>query len=55
MSDQSEISTKNFDRGRAQDLGSGVNVADVSSDTGSAGDIVESEIRDKRIELHEKR
>lgn len=34
-------------------LRSGVDVADVSCDAGSSGDIVEGEVGDERVELHE--
>lgn len=48
-------STKTISRFKTEykDLRSGVDVADVSCNAGSASDIVESELGDERIELHE--
>ena len=34
------------------DLKSGVDVANIGSNTGGASDIVEGELRDKKVELH---
>lgn len=36
------------------DLGAGVDVADVGGDSGGAGDIVEGEVGDEGVKLHEK-
>lgn len=41
------------ERERERDLRSGVDVANIGGNTGGASDIVEGELRDKRVELHE--
>lgn len=51
-SDRSKSDT-NSESKEQQYLRSGVDVADVGGDAGGAGDIVEGELGDERVELHE--